>query len=315
MTLSVSTWGRLTRAEREVRHLPAPPPAPTDSPPRRTPQALAPLAEMSIPTGALFVTAVYDIYSDDAGSPASSRTDAIWERLAAITPGLPWLHIFTDRDASSALPRGSDITVELLPLTATATFHALAHVSELPPIRTPGKDTERYLKLQCAKAELLRRAVDRHPAAGAVIWIDAGIAKIIPGAPDPAATVRALACQASALVGDGDVATVRTPTLIAPGCWSLQPVIAAAQADSVRWRFCGGLCFVPRALAAPFEAEVLAAAIAIAAATGRLTWEVNVWELVENSGAVPFEWHSADHDASMLDCLRQAVQHRARCIV
>lgn len=251
----------------------------------------------------LFVTAVYDVYGDAADAPACSRVDAIWQRLAAIAAGLPRLHVFADRAAPIALPAA---TVELLPLEHTDTFRALAHVHELPPSRSAAKDTATYLKLQCAKAELLLRATLRHPDAAAVVWIDAGIVKILPPQPAPVTVVSALARQAQALLDAGDAAT-----LILPGCWPRQCDIAAGgMADGVRWRFCGGLCFVPQELTADFAAATLAAAVEIAAATGRLTWEVNVWELLESKAQLPVEWHPGDHDASMFEVFHRAVARR-----
>jgi len=251
----------------------------------------------------LFVTAVYDVYGGAFGSPECSRTAAIWQRLARIADGLPWLHVFADREAPVALRTAS---VEVLPLAQTELFRSLEWVPRLPLEHAAGKDTAAYLKLQCAKAEFLLRAASRHPDAGAVVWIDAGICKILPEAADPAAAVSELARAAALLLESGSA-----DSLVVPGCWARQASLAPMHlVAGVRWRFCGGICFVPRALAARFAAETLAAARALAVVTGRLTWEVNVWELLESTGAVPFEWYLGDHDGSMLRCLHHAVARR-----
>jgi len=263
---------------------------------------------MTEPPHVLFVTAVYDIYGGASDAPPSSRTDAIWARLASMAPGLSRLHVFSDAAAPIELPGA---TSSLLPLEATATFQALAGVQGLPPHRSVAKDTAAYLKLQCTKVEFMHLAALQHPGAAALVWIDAGISKILPTS-DAADLARCLSQDAHALIGDGDVAVLRGPTIIVPGCWSQQRVAPAAMAEHVRWRFCGGLCFVPRSLVEKFFQGLVGAAREIAIATGRLTWEVNVWELLEGSGKVPFEWQPGDHDASMFRFLHLAILARER---
>lgn len=253
----------------------------------------------------LFVTAVYDVYGPTSAAPEASRPEALWQRLAVIAPSLtPRLHVFSDRaNAAAVLPEGA--TVEALPLDETLTFRALAGVTGLPPLRNGNKDTAAYLKLQCAKAELLWRASEgRGRSATLLVWLDAGVSKVAPT--EAVALVERLVCDAAALAASlAAPGAAKGASLIVPGCWPRHPggLEAAHMAEAVRWRFCGGLCAVPRPLAARFASQLLRAALDVARATSRLTWEVNLWELLESEGALPFDWRAADHDGSLLRCL------------
>jgi len=254
----------------------------------------------------LFVTAVYDVYGSNSTAPEASRPEALWQRLAVIAPSLtPRLHVFSDRaNAPAVLPEG--VTVEALPLNETLTFRALAGVTRLPPLRNVNKDTAAYLKLQCAKAELLWRASEgRGRSATLLVWLDAGVSKVAPT--EAVALVERLVCDAAALAASlAAPGAAKGASLIVPGCWPRRhpgSLAAAHMAEAVRWRFCGGLCAVPRPLAARFASQLLQAALDVARATSRLTWEVNLWELLESEGALPFDWRAADHDGSLLRCL------------
>ena len=240
---------------------------------------------------ALFVTAIYDLYAGAECDP-ESRTDAIWDRLSPISWALPQLHVFTDHEH---LVEGTHITSEVLPLTDTHTFRMLGHTHGLPTHRNVMKDTADYLKLQCTKAEFLRRAADRHPDAKALIWIDAGISKIIPG--DPAIIAYQVRLNAALL------ASAPGTSVVIPGCWPQRPLVASEAAECVLWRFCGGLCFVPKSLVNAFETATQASCLEVANVTGRLTWEVNIWALMEHSKGISFEWHRGDDNVSMFDFL------------
>lgn len=257
-------------------------------------------------TEMVYVTAVYDLYG---GAIPISDMGALAARLAVLAQSLWPLHVFCDPGLQGQLlsalaDAAGHVVVTPLALEATETAEVFRDVTDLPPNRNHVKDTKGYMTLMCAKTEFMRLAKDAHPEATGVVWVDAGITKILVPAEAPL-VLQTVAERVDILLQLG------LDRIVVPGCWSWPRPFSghpSELAHGICWRFCGGFVVAPAGLVERFAREVLRGCSLMASATGRVTWEVNVWALVEH--ALPIEWHYGDHNASIFDCVRAAILAR-----
>lgn len=163
-------------------------------------------------------------------------------------------------------------------------WRAAHEQKELPRIESgsPDKDTLEYLSVQHQKTEWLERSQRKHPSVDTFVWIDYGIFHM-PGVMEQH-------------VLDFLAAVERhKPTAIeSPGCL---PTSSSIDIKTPCWRFCGAVLVCPAPLVAPFNAAVKQVATSCMEASGRATWEVNTWALVEQQRAVPIrQYHAATHN-------------------
>lgn len=167
----------------------------------------------------------------------------------------------------------------------------------LPPDRNMEKDTAEFILIQQRKLAFVQEAVRRETPtmlAGEetfFAWIDFGIFHLFRGDASREEAIRE---------GLRRVATLSLPTdrIIAPGCW---PIEAMANRDlwkSICWRFCGGFLIGHHRL---WEAAWRRQQELVQRALPRLTWEVNIWTMMEEY----FHIVPADHNARILFCLFQ----------
>lgn len=113
-----------------------------------------------------------------------------------------------------------------------------------------------------------------------VAWIDFGITKILKNIDN--AWLKVTNIQ------------VPVDKILIPGCTQKGQV----SYDKVHWRFCGGLVFATLENMLNFQNQ---ASIALQANPTKLTWEVNMWALMElqqqqQQQPIQFQWYSADHN-------------------
>ncbi len=165
------------------------------------------------------------------------------------------------------------------------------HPLGLPEHRNPAKDTEFFMALMHAKAELVA-AVAAVAETPFVAFLDAGIHKIFK---DPEASWKRLA----GLRIRGGLRGV-----LLPGCWPPGPVAHRTLAAQISWIFCGGFFVVPKGQAGEFW-DWQVAGLRRFLAESRITWEVNTWvECLSVATADPdlrFHWFSADHNDRMVN--------------
>jgi hypothetical protein len=83
-----------------------------------------------------------------------------------------------------------------------------------------------------------------------------------------------------------------------PGCWSRRDSVSL---DSVHWRFCGGFFILPASLTNQFQ-TLSEKKLSELCQKNKLSWEVNVWALIEQEHPELFEWYAADHNNSIVNC-------------
>lgn len=156
----------------------------------------------------------------------------------------------------------------------------------LPADRNDGKDSSFYMKLINAKVELAG-LVAAETDAPFVAFLDAGIRKVFRNPEESFSRLRNLRMRAD-LSGT-----------VVPGCWPPEPWSQEKLARKVCWIFCGGFFVTPRGEAGRLAARA-AAALESFVASGRLTWEVNVWvHMMCLRDSPEIHWFAADHNDRM----------------
>lgn len=232
----------------------------------------------------LYVTAYYAI-----GGRA-------WEKL--LDDFKPFLQssldivVFTDTPSiqSDLTSTTANITVCHVPRDELVVFSSIPDTIGLPPGRNQEKDTLAFLQLMNAKPEFLKRAHDLTPGRLGYVWFDFGVLKI---SADRTRFVERLA--------KAEEAIAHTPSqILLPGCVGKERVQPTAIYANPLWRFCGGVVVVPEALVQDFF-ELTRLLIASCVQQTVLTWEVNLWAVLEQTHPQILCWYKADHNDSILD--------------
>lgn len=256
----------------------------------------------------LFVTCVYSIY--DSEVPVGSSEEQLWSRLQDVESELPQLHVFHAPGGAcpfcaSGLGRREGLSCQPAALESFPAASALAGAPALPRLCCRTKDTRKYMQLMCAKMDMVDEALRRRPGFRAAAWIDAGIAKVLLKAPGgPREAVRRMVARAAQWASSPGRLVP-----FAPGCWPepLPPETpAACVTDHICWRWCGGFLCMPSEEAARSARVVREVAREVVLQTGVAVWEVNLWALAEHR--LGWRWYAGDHDASIFDCLGEALR-------
>lgn len=157
----------------------------------------------------------------------------------------------------------------------------------LPP-GNPKKDTIGFHAVQHQKTAWLAAAVADAPE-NVLAWVDFGLLHV-PGV--TSAGIAGLIARASA----------RAPRdrITMASIWG-PPVPERLEFGRVQWWCAGGVLIVPRTMAAWLDRRVRESAESLLAATGRITWEVNVWAEVWSRNPERFALFACDHDASIVE--------------
>lgn len=187
-----------------------------------------------------------------------------------------------------ALPFAPPPNVVTLPATLGQCWYAeLCGPDVKNPVDCQIKDTLEYYAIQHQKTTWLVRALEITGAATAV-WVDFGIFHLTHN--DAAFSAAINECFAR-------LDTVAPERIILP---SPRPLPTGQfSCDSPQWFCAGGVLAVPRALAAPFDAAVRAAAQKHIATTHKATWEVNTWAQVMQQHPAWFTPYSCGFDVSL----------------
>jgi hypothetical protein len=202
------------------------------------------------------------------------RSDPYWPYFdLLVQSGVPLL-LFLDARCSE-YPEAPNLRVIRIPLEHAWNLDEV----QLPPIRTPAKDTAEFLSIMALKLKYMTDAL-AYTDATHLAWIDFRVLHVIQNVPAAQAALRALA----------DHPFPQTMRILAPGCWS---PTSADIFQSICWRFCGGFLLGPREAfpdAWDRQRELIKENLP------RVTWEVNYWTRMEEH----FLWYPADHDDRLL---------------
>ena len=195
----------------------------------------------------------------------------------------------------------SNVLLEYVELPQLNTFREIADLDvRLPSFRTQYKDTRAFLTMMNAKAELMYRALGVEAGTDGsshrhgwpthhFAWIDFSIFHVIR---DTENTIQYLA----------ELSKMEFPSencMLVPGCWSAPGTHASSLFDAINWRFCGGF-FVASADAILELNTLYRKHFRNMVVERGLTWEVNVWALLENEYGWRPQWYKADHDDSIV---------------
>jgi len=148
----------------------------------------------------------------------------------------------------------------------------------LPEHRNKEKDTYEYLILMNSKNYFLNEAISLSTT-DKMAWIDFGLHRLLKNPAD--AYRRLLQVQ------------INETQILIPGCLEQNQV----NINSVNWRFCGGLFFGKKSVISQFYKEFMSV---LKTLNNSLTWEVNVWALVEHINPTLFQWYKGDHNDSII---------------
>jgi Bacterial protein of unknown function (HtrL_YibB) len=148
------------------------------------------------------------------------------------------------------------------------------------------KDTYEYLVVMNSKLDFLTDAF-KQTSTEKLIWIDFGIGKIIKDM-DAAWT---------------KLQNVQIPNdkIMLAGCYGVyDPNVEFNVYGTVHWRFCGGLIFGTRSTITKFN-ELNTKKLIELKPTNKITWEVNIWAVLERENRDFFQWYRGDHDDSIMN--------------
>lgn len=203
--------------------------------------------------------------------------------------------LFTDwTDGVKVLESHDNIKVIPLPRDELDSFWtkggSTTNPIQLPDHRNTTKDTLEYLQLVNAKPQFIQEAA-KHKKADCYIWVDSDLLHVTRR---PEYFINRLEKLPTSLVPD---------KVLIPGCVGKQGVHFEQLFKSPIWRFCGGLLLVPKGCVDRF-ASAHKEQLEKCKTLNRLTWEVNLWAIMEMEHPDLFSWYSADHNDSMVNAPR-----------
>lgn len=180
----------------------------------------------------------------------------------------------------------------VLNLSDTQTYMTLHSYKEhLPEQRSEVKDTFEYLTLMNAKMEFVYDALQTNTGYENYAWIDFNIWYIIRNSCTTSFRLRLLAdCQLAS-----------SEHIYMPGCWNWKKSQNIEHAwKRILWRFCGGFFIGHESAMRNYCQTFLSTLPVFIEESGRITWEVNMWHLMEARDVWSPIWFSADHNDDII---------------
>jgi len=150
--------------------------------------------------------------------------------------------------------------------------------NQLPKIRNIQKDNEDYLKLMNNKIYFVQEAMNKYTETNYFSWIDFRIFHIFSN-------------DNEKLISLSNLAYFSKP-LYFPGALDNKKYLL----DEINWRFLGGFFIINKNIINNLvdETTKLLNNIPI------LTWEVNIWAILESNNLFDFGWYKADHNQTII---------------
>lgn len=229
----------------------------------------------------MFVTALYAIRPSYVAELKQQ-----FQTLLTLLPEDVDIYVWTDQDMSDVFH--PHLHVLFSPLTAFDTYTlCMGSGLTLPEQRTVSKDTQEYMALMNTKLEFLLKAIPyMNPTKETIAWIDCGITKIFKDIEAARHQLRTIANHPWNLT-----------RMLVPGCWNMTTPVSPSV---ICWRFAGGFFMAPCNLVALLSSLQSAQLRLLVGLQVRLTWEVNVWAMMEEKAPHYFQWYKGDHDNTIL---------------
>lgn len=213
-----------------------------------------------------FVTAFYKVYKDE---PSEKYLSDFVQFLDFNYPTILYLDpTITNWQNTLANYENKNLTV-----INNISFESLMQdkPTALPNTRNETKDTFNYLVLMNSKTYFASIA----PAKTKYLaWIDFGISRILKDATAAYTRLKYI--------------TIPDDKILIPGCIEKGTV----NLNHVNWRFCGGLFFGTKAAIETMHTE----SSTLLKAQSQISWEVNIWALVDQINPDLFQWYKGDHN-------------------
>ncbi len=201
-----------------------------------------------------------------------------------VSTGVPII-LFLDKQSTWSFP--SNVHVYRTCLDDAWVGQTIADDRTTPLTRSP-TDTLEYLKIMNTKTEWLYRAsIDNPFQTQWFAWIDFGLAHVFQTPTETLLRLKRLhpPCY---------------PCVRTAGIWGQSDV----HVDSVHWRFAGGFLLAHVSKIESLHNAVMSKLVSIQPS---MTWEVNIWAMIENDG-FDFGWFPSDHNDSIVPNTNPAIE-------
>jgi hypothetical protein len=237
-----------------------------------------------------FVTAYYEIYPPNSNNKSREMRFENFGRLAKTK--IPIL-VFTDKESFPAfqpLIENSNLKFVIIPFKELKTYQETfkTGVRVLPENRCMKKDTVEFMILMNAKSEFMKLAIEENPwNSEHYSWIDFSILYFFKD------------IENSLLyLTDFSQKKLKPSFLAIPGCWE-KGSYANLSWKSINWRFCGSFFVGDKKSLLDFYELYRKEYQKILFLSGRITWEINIWHILELEYGFNPAWFKADHNDSI----------------
>lgn len=229
----------------------------------------------------MLITSFYEIY----GRP--DRISQYFEWFSALgKSGIPII-VFTDPqhvELFADYPKTVQVISQSLD-TFEMYQIGMNYKGELPYTANRGKDTKEFLSLMNTKIEFIKNAMN-HCESDTFLWVDFGILKIVKD--------KEIVLDTLKKIND-----MTFDKIMMPGCWVNG--LFSFSVERVYWRFCGGFFVISRKHVQKFYDQCKHVLHDFCTMPQyKLTWEVNIWTIIEHSHQHDIQWYHADHNESII---------------
>jgi hypothetical protein len=251
----------------------------------------------------LLVTALYDLYNFDQNeligdddiskSKIPMTLNYRLEQLRNLLQCHVNMLLFVDPNIVKYLPEIPEYcNVVQMPLTGIKTFSkikALPNSVSVPDGANPFKDTRSYFGLINSKIDFVYLASQMLPQYTHYAWVDAGLSKVF------TANLDAFRPNIERLINYPYENLIVAPT----SSWQRMGPYEEVNAGSPFWRFLGGIIIFPKDKIDQFSALSKIILDNCISKYNKLTWEVNVWAVIEAKFPELFYTYTAEHNETM----------------
>ena len=165
----------------------------------------------------------------------------------------------------------------------------------LPNIRNTEKDTFQHLSNMNQKVNMVRHIANQNPFQTEYFaWLDIDAPRYFRSGLD---TFQYLEKHFTKQKSEKDQIKTEIKDLYVPGCWSK---ITTPNVHSVHWRFCGSFFWGTKTGVTEFADLYDTYWSAFLEEFKTLTWEVNFWAWLEETGKWKPHWYAADHNDTLV---------------
>lgn len=256
----------------------------------------------------LFVSAFIDLHIPHEEHKTLAMRIGNFEKLART--GIPLLVFVSKRyleDIKSMSEKYLNVRIhKIVEIEDTETYRLFEKYKDnLPSARYEIKDKFEFLTLMNAKLEFMRDTVVSYSNTfSQFAWIDFNIWYIFKDDFEITKRLRYYATH-----------TLQHNGIFIPGCWH-----KGREADMlwtrIHWRFCGGFFMGKVEAVCDFINKYFNNINEIISKKGALTWEVNIWSILENEYGWEPRWYYGDHNETMINIpYENFVVDRGACVV